>query len=100
MIYMSYIALWLLWPIWRTLLTRSPHFNFSYDGVHHGDAGFGVLAHGLAVDNWYEIIIGLLAVVDDTIGHWRSAHGGKEAWIIEAAFMPLYRVFYKWTTRK
>ena len=96
MIALSYIS-FILWFLWRIYLTKDvKHFVFQFDGIHHGDAGWALVAHGLAVNNVIEVALGVFAVIDDSVGHWRAAHGKSEKWIIEWMFDWLYIIIWKW----
>lgn len=96
MILTSIITLWVLWSVWRLYLSRSEFFVFDWDGVHHADFGFAVLAQGLLIPGWFgifEIAFGIILIIDDSIGHWRAAHGKPETFVLEPVLNWLLKIF-------
>ena len=88
---------WLLWPLWRVYLTMSPSYKFGWDYTNHGDVGWPMLALGLALSfhlvGRLMVVFGIILVVDDTIGHWKAARGGKEEFVLEPILNWLLKIF-------
>ena len=103
MFYVIFFGLPFLWCMWRIKLHSDKEFKFNFNEIHHGDFGWSILwvisiIMVLSTDHnilcYIESGIGLLLVIDDSVGHYKSAHGKEEKWILEYIFGGIIKKFY------
>ncbi len=89
-----------LWGLVRLYATKSRNFKFDWHGVHHLDGGFGILIVGVMAGSLWTLLLGVLFIIDDLIGHWRSARGKPEKFILEWVSDWALKYFYRFVDGK
>ena len=93
-----YVTLFIVWFLCRIYLHKSKYFYFSFHTTHHFDLPVALLwlpallPHILIIF----IIAGGIVMIDDVIGHYKAAHGGKETFILEPMLSFIFNKFFKW----
>lgn len=90
----------------RWFLGSTKFSNFDFDYIHHFDGGFFLILYGTSAlclnyttFGFLFLLLGVLMVIDDIIGHIRAAKGYTEEWILEKIFRFVIKMFWK-TLRK